>query len=46
MFVRLIESKRFDARSIATGIYPLERAREAFQAAADRTTVAAVIVFS
>jgi S-(hydroxymethyl)glutathione dehydrogenase / alcohol dehydrogenase len=45
-FVRLIEAGLFDAKSLATATFPLERARDAFQAAADRTTVAAVIVFA
>ena len=45
-FVRLIEKGLFDAKSMATGIYRLEQVKEAFQAAADRTTVTALIVFS
>jgi Zn-dependent alcohol dehydrogenase len=45
-FVRLIESGLFNAKALATATFPLERAREAFQAAADRTTVAAVVVYS
>jgi len=45
-FVKLIESGHFNAKALATATYPLERAREAFQAVADRTTVAAVIVYS
>ena len=45
-FVRLIEAGLFDAKSLATATFPLDRARDAFQAAADRTTVAAVIVFA
>jgi S-(hydroxymethyl)glutathione dehydrogenase / alcohol dehydrogenase len=44
-FVRLIEAGLFDAKAIATATFPLERAREAFQAAADRSTVGAVIVY-
>ena len=44
-FVRLIESGRFDAKSLATAKYPVERAKEALQVAADRTTVASVVVF-
>jgi threonine dehydrogenase-like Zn-dependent dehydrogenase len=44
--VRLIEAGLFDAKSMATATFTLDRAREAFQAAADRTTVAAVIVFA
>jgi S-(hydroxymethyl)glutathione dehydrogenase/alcohol dehydrogenase len=45
-YVRLIEKGLFDAKSIITATYPLDRAREAFQAVADRTVVAAVVVFS
>ncbi|OFV93921.1 MAG: hypothetical protein A3G76_00675 [Acidobacteria bacterium RIFCSPLOWO2_12_FULL_65_11] len=45
MFVRLIENKQFDAKSIATALFPLDRVREALQAAADRTTVASVVTF-
>jgi S-(hydroxymethyl)glutathione dehydrogenase / alcohol dehydrogenase len=44
-FVRLIESGLFNAKALATSTFPLERTREAFQAVADRTTVAAIIVF-
>ena len=44
-FVRLIEAGLFNAKALATSTFPLERTREAFQAVADRTTVAAVIVF-
>ncbi|HEY6508159.1 MAG TPA: hypothetical protein VIY56_09100, partial [Vicinamibacterales bacterium] len=43
-FVRLIEAGLFDAKALATATFPLERTREAFQAAADRTAVAAVVV--
>jgi threonine dehydrogenase-like Zn-dependent dehydrogenase len=45
-FVNLIEKGLYDARSLATGIYRLEQTKEAFQAAADRTTVAAIVVWS
>jgi len=45
-FVRLIESGLFNAKALATATFPLDRAREAFQVTADRTTVAAVVVFS
>ena len=45
-YVKLIEAGLFDAKSLATGIFPLDRTREAYQAAADRTTVAAVVVFA
>ncbi len=45
-WVKLIEAGLFDARSLATGVYPLERTREAFEATAYRTTVAAVVAFT
>jgi S-(hydroxymethyl)glutathione dehydrogenase / alcohol dehydrogenase len=45
-FVHLTEKKLYDAKSLATGIYTLEQTREAFQAVADRTTAASVVVFS
>ena len=44
-FVRLIEAGLFNAKALATATFPLQRTREAFQAAADRTTVGAVMVF-
>lgn len=44
-FVRLIEAGLFDAKALATAIFPLERTREAFQVVADGTTVTAVMVF-
>ena len=46
LFVRLIESKAFDAKSLATAIFPLDRAREALQVAADRTTVTGIVTFA
>jgi S-(hydroxymethyl)glutathione dehydrogenase/alcohol dehydrogenase len=45
-FVRLIEAGLFNAKALATATFPLEKTREAFQAAADRTTIGAVMVFS
>jgi S-(hydroxymethyl)glutathione dehydrogenase/alcohol dehydrogenase len=45
MFVRLIEGKEFDAKSLVTAIFPLDRARDALQAAADRTTVTGIVTF-
>ena len=43
-FVRLIERGLFNAKALATSVFPLEETREAFQAAADRTTVASIVV--
>ena len=44
-WVRLMEKGVIDMKPVVTATYPLDRAREAVQAVADRTTVAAVIVF-
>lgn len=45
-FVKLVDQGLFDAKSIVTATYPLERTREAFQAVGERTTTCAVVVFS
>ena len=45
-FARLVETGQFNARALATGLYPLDRAKDAIQAASDRTTISAVITFS
>jgi S-(hydroxymethyl)glutathione dehydrogenase/alcohol dehydrogenase len=45
-FVKLIDQGLFDAKSMVTATYPLERTREAFQAVGDRTTACAVVVFT
>ena len=44
-YVRLIEVGLFDAKSLATSVFPLDRVTDAFQAAADRTTVASIVTF-
>ena len=44
-FVRLIEAKHFDAKSLVGATFRLDRAREALQAAADRTVISTVVVF-
>lgn len=46
MFVRLIESGQFNAKALTTSTFSLAQARDALQAAADRTTIAAVLTFS
>lgn len=43
-FVKLIERGLFDAGSLATATFPIDRSREAFEAAAFRTTIAAIVV--
>lgn len=45
-YVRLIEKGLFDAKSMVTATYPLDRVKEAVQAVAGRTTIGAVITFS
>jgi len=45
-FARLIETGQFNAKAMATATYPLDRTKDAFQAVADRTTIAAVVLFS
>ena len=44
-FVKLIEKGLFDVKSLVR-TYPLERTRDAVQDVADRTVVAAVVVFA
>jgi S-(hydroxymethyl)glutathione dehydrogenase/alcohol dehydrogenase len=44
-FIQMIEIWQFNAKALATSVYPLERAKEAFQAVGDRTTVGAVLTF-
>jgi hypothetical protein len=45
-FARLIERRHFDARSLVGQTFPLDRAREALQVAADRTSVSGVLTFT
>jgi len=45
-YVKLIEKGVLDVKSMVTATYPLERAMEAVQAVADRTTVGAVVTFA
>jgi len=42
---RLIERGLFDAKSLITSRFPLERGMDAYNAVADRTTVTAMIVW-
>lgn len=42
-FVAMLESGRYDARSMATRVVPLERALEAYEEVAYRTTVTAIM---
>jgi Zn-dependent alcohol dehydrogenase len=42
-YVKLIEAGLFNAKALATGVFPLERTRDAFEAAAYRTTVTAIV---
>jgi threonine dehydrogenase-like Zn-dependent dehydrogenase len=44
-FARLVETGQFNAKALATATFPLDRAKDAIQAVADRTTLSAVITF-
>lgn len=43
-WVKLIEAGLYNAKALATSTFPVERSRDAFQAAADRTTIGAIVV--
>jgi S-(hydroxymethyl)glutathione dehydrogenase / alcohol dehydrogenase len=45
-FARLVDTGQFNAKALATAIFPLDRAKDAVQVVADRTTVSAVITFA
>ncbi len=45
-YVKLIEKGLYDAKSLITSTYPLEKTMDAYQAVADRTTVTAMITFT
>jgi S-(hydroxymethyl)glutathione dehydrogenase/alcohol dehydrogenase len=42
-FVELLEKGQFDARTLATGVVPLERMLEGYEAVAYRTTIAGIM---
>jgi S-(hydroxymethyl)glutathione dehydrogenase/alcohol dehydrogenase len=42
-YVRLMETGQLDMKTLAAASYPLDKTREAYQAAADRTVVATVV---
>jgi len=42
-FVELLERGRFDARSLATGVVPLERMLEGYEEVAYRTTITGIM---
>ena len=42
-FIRLMETGQFDAKSLVGQTFPLERTRDALQAAADRTTISSIV---
>ena len=42
-YVRMMETGQLDMKTLAASTYPLEKTREAYQAAADRTVVATVV---
>src|SRR5665213_3933400 len=45
MMARLVQTGQFDAKTLASSMYPLDAIKEAYQEVADRTTMAAVITF-
>lgn len=45
-FARLVETGQFNAKALATATFPLDRAKDALQTVADRTTISAVITFT
>src|SRR5260370_18674563 len=45
-YVKLIEKGLYDAKSLITSTYPLEKTMHAYHAVADRTTVTAMITFA
>jgi S-(hydroxymethyl)glutathione dehydrogenase/alcohol dehydrogenase len=44
-YVKLIEKGAIDTASVVTATYPIDRAIEAVQAVADRTTLGAIVTF-
>lgn len=44
-FAKFIDTRQFDAKSLVGETFPLDRARDALQAAADRTTISTVVTF-
>jgi S-(hydroxymethyl)glutathione dehydrogenase/alcohol dehydrogenase len=42
-FIRLMETGQFDAKALVGQTFPLERTRDALQAAADRTTISSIV---
>lgn len=45
-FARFIDTKQFDAKSLVGETFPLERAKEALQVTADRTTISGIVTFT
>jgi S-(hydroxymethyl)glutathione dehydrogenase/alcohol dehydrogenase len=44
-FTRLVEKGQFDAKSLVGETFPLDRARDALQVAADRTAITGIVTF-
>jgi S-(hydroxymethyl)glutathione dehydrogenase / alcohol dehydrogenase len=42
-YIRMMETGQIDMKALASATYPLARARDAYQAAADRTVVATIV---
>lgn len=45
-FVRLVEKGLFDTKSLVGQTFPLDKAKEALQLAADRTSITAIVKLS
>lgn len=45
LFTKMIEKGQFDAKSLVGETFPVERTRDALQAAADRATISAIVTF-
>jgi S-(hydroxymethyl)glutathione dehydrogenase / alcohol dehydrogenase len=45
IFSKMIDSKQFDAKALVGQTFPLEKAKEALQTAADRTSISGIVTF-
>ena len=45
-YVKLIEHGQYDAKSLVTATFPLDKVREAYEAVINRSTVTAVLTFT
>ena len=45
IFAKMIDSKQFDAKALVGQTFPLEKAKDALQVAADRTSISGIVTF-